>query len=124
MACLISVRQLNAPTPIQEGPLVQHIAEKAETNWVIESDPFNLDPFIFGHSSTMQGGGQRDVESRGRGRKKTKWVYRKLPELGKRHTREQGGGKSEYEAMRRAVVMESMNFSTAAAGEDQPHLEQ
>ncbi|KAM1392519.1 hypothetical protein ACFX2I_020087 [Malus domestica] len=68
----------------------------------------------------MQGRGQRKVEVRGKGRKRTKEVYTKLPELGKRHTRKHEGGKSEDVVKRRAVVMESMNFSTAAADEDQP----
>lgn len=51
-------------------------------------------------------------------------MYTKLPELGKRHTREKEGGNNEDVVKRRAVVMEFMNFSTAAVDEDQPHREQ
>ncbi|KAB2635926.1 hypothetical protein D8674_026460 [Pyrus ussuriensis x Pyrus communis] len=76
---------------------------------IARSGPFNLDLFIFGPSGPMQGRGQRKME---------------LPELGKRHTREQEGGKSENVVKKRAVVMESMKFSRTAADEDQPRQEQ
>lgn len=88
------------------------------------SNPFNLDPFIFGHFGTMQGGGQRDVEFRGRGRKRTKGCIESFLNLARDLPVSKGGGKSEYAIKRRVVVTESINFSMAAADEDQPRREQ
>ncbi|TQE05479.1 hypothetical protein C1H46_008904 [Malus baccata] len=79
-----------APFSIQEGVFVRRTAGRASTDWSLGSYLFNLDHFIFGHSDTMQGRVQHNVKLRGRGKKRTKGEFRKLPNLGNRHTRERG----------------------------------